>query len=88
MPLPSRVVAPSRPESSGLWLLTATLFLLLIVGRMTSYTGVTRTVKKRPTNSMLLPPQSFQLPLTRGTLPAVPAPASTCSSVFVTAATR
>lgn len=86
LPLPSRVAAPSRPESSGLWLLTAALFLLLIVGRVTNFTAVNQAVKKQPTSSMVLVPQSFQLPSTHGALLAMPVPASPRAAALTTAA--
>ena len=86
LPLPSRVAAPSRPESSGLWLLTAVLFLLLIVGRVTNFTAVNQAVKKQPASSMVLAPQKLQLPGTRGALLALPVPASPRAAVLTTAA--
>ena len=35
LPLPARVGSASQSESFGLWLLTAILLLLLVVGRLT-----------------------------------------------------
>lgn len=62
LPLSSRVASPSRPDSMGLWLLTGCLFLLLIVGRITSYNAVNRTASKHSASTMVLPQRSFQAP--------------------------
>ena len=86
LPLPSRVAAPSRPDSTGLWLLTVALFLLLIVGRVAGYTPTQHAVKKRPTSNLILPPQSFQLPVTQGTVRAIPGPVKPQAAAFATAA--
>jgi len=86
LPLPSRVGVPSRPDSSGLWMLTVALFLLLIVGRVAGYTPVKRLTKKRPASSLILPPQSFRVPAVRGELPIISGHVKAPASSFATAA--
>ena len=86
LPFPSHVAAPSRPGSSSQLLLTVVLFLLLIVGRVAGYTAANSTAKKRPISTAPLPSQRFQVPVSPGVLPSIPAPAKTQATALTTAA--
>ncbi|WP_157530304.1 hypothetical protein [Hymenobacter norwichensis] len=54
LPLPVQPVSSGRARSIELWLLTAFLFSLLIVGRLTAHNPASTRLRQLPASTMLL----------------------------------